>query len=343
MTIVGDSSDGVNNPRDLAFNPGAEGELWVVNGPDDSVSIFNNAGTADQTSDHVIDPFAMHFMDAPSSIAFGSPLFELNSAYNFATCQESVNTYEGYQEGDNFMGPTLWNSHRDVFGESNPEAVAYWTDLYNYYTDLGSHIDMLHESPLCMGITHDYDNVYWAFDGYNQSIYRYDFQEDHGIGWDDHDDGIMLRYAEGEIGYQPGVPSHLVLDQDSRLLYIADTANNRIAILDTETGTEGGYLPKMEPMTKHFRVDDSELWTFIDGEDFGLKAPSGIELVNNEFLLVTDNTTGEIIAFNMVGEEIDRLQTELGEGALMGIFARDIADIWIVDAVGDRVFRIQPK
>ena len=49
-----------------------------------------------------------------------------------------------------------------------------------------THYDMLHESPLCMGIAHDpevatpFGNVYWAFDGLNGTLMRYDFQEPHG-------------------------------------------------------------------------------------------------------------------------------------------------------------------
>ena len=78
--------------------------------------------------------------------------------------------------------------------------------------DLGSHYDMLHESPLCMGIAWEKDNVYWVFDGHNQSIARYDFQEDHGMGFDDHSDGIIGKYVTGEIQREPDIPSHLHLE-----------------------------------------------------------------------------------------------------------------------------------
>ena len=343
LTIVGDDADGLNVPRDLAFNPDESGELWVVNRTDDSVSIFWDAGTAEQSSEHIVDPFAMHFMDNVSSIAFGAPLHAPTSSSNFATCQESTNTYNGYGDPNYFMGPTLWSSDPEIFGESNRDAVEFMTDLYGSYTDLGSHLDMLHESPLCMGIAHDYDNVYWAYDGYNKSLYRYDFQEDHGPGFDDHGDGIMARYAEGDIGYEADVPSHLILDQEARLLYVADTANNRIAILDTESGEAGADLLRAErPHTTHYEVDGEELWTFIDGAEAGLQAPSGIELVDG-VLLVTDNQTSEIVAFDMDGEVVDRLNTGLPSGSLMGIFARSIDDLWFVDAVGNRVYNLTPK
>ena len=61
------------------------------------------------------------------------------------------------------------------------------------------HTDMLHESPLCMGIAHDhaavsrgpqggtgYRNVYWAFDGGHRQLVRFDFESDHGPGSIDH-------------------------------------------------------------------------------------------------------------------------------------------------------------
>lgn len=343
LVVVGDESHGLNVPRDLAFNPDESGELWVVNRTDDSVSIFWDAGTADQAVDHIVDPFAMHFMDNVSSIAFGAPLHAPSSSSNFATCQESTNTYNGYGDPNYFMGPTLWSSDPDIFGESNREAVEYLTSLFGSYTDLGSHLDMLHESPLCMGIAHDYDNVYWAYDGYNKSLYRYDFQEDHGAGFDDHGDGVMGRYVEGDIGYEADVPSHLILDAEARLLYVADTANNRIAILDTESGEVGADLLRAErPYTTHYEVDGEELWTFIDGSEVGLEAPSGIELVDG-ILLVTDNQTSEIVAFDMDGEVVDRLNTGLPAGSLMGIVARTMDDLWFVDAVGNRVFNLTPK
>jgi len=342
MTEIGDENDGLKIPRDLAFNPDVEGELWVVNQTNDSMTIFTDAGTDNQTSENIIDPYALHFMDQPSSLAFGAALFEETTSLNFGTCQESVNDYNGGYQPNYFMGPTLWTSDRDLFGESNPDAVAYLTEMFGMYVDLGSHIDMLHESPLCMGIAHDYDNVYWVFDGYNESIYRYDFQEDHGMGYDDHSDGIMERYVEGEIAYAEDIPSHLILDEESRLLYIADTGNNRIAVLDTETGTQGDNIRKAEPGTVHHEMLDADLWTLVDGSEFGMEAPSGIELIDGT-LFVTDNATSEIIAFSLDGEEIDRLNTELDSGSLMGVFAASIDDLWIVDALENRVFRIQSK
>ncbi|MCB9763455.1 MAG: hypothetical protein H6739_27050 [Alphaproteobacteria bacterium] len=341
LDVIGTEDDGLRLPRDLDFNPSVEGELWVVSKRDDSVVIFSDAGADAQTSRKVIDPFALHFMDSPSSLDFGA----INQRFGqtFGTCQESRNTYNGRFLPDYFMGPTLWSAEPDIFGESNPEAVEYLSELYNQPVDLGSHLDMLHESPLCMGITWEADNVYWVFDGYNQAIARYDFVDDHGMGYDDHSDGIIAKYVQGEVAYVEDVPSHLELDADTGLLYVNDTGNNRVVVLDTTTGQRGRTLPATEPGTTHYAVDGAELWTLIDGAavDPPMVAPSGLDLVDGT-LFITDNATSRIYAFDLDGNLIDFVDTGLPEGALMGLRARALDDLWFVDAVDFRVLRLQP-
>jgi hypothetical protein len=341
MTEIGGASDGLKMPRDLAFSPAVDDELWVVSRTDDSATIFSGAGTDAQESRTVIDPYALHFMEEVSSVAFGAALFEGSDLPNFGTCHESMNTYNGWGEENEFMGPSLWSSDPDVFGESNPEAVEYWTSAYGQYTDLGSHIDMLHESPLCMGIAWETDNVYWVFNGLENAIDRVDFQEDHGVGWDDHNDGIVSQYVEGDVSRVPDVPSHLEMDATTAFLYIADTGNNAIKVLDTTTGTRGGNLYSEEPRVDHHNMDDAMMWTLIEGSEHDMVQPSGLAIVEDT-LLITDHGTGVIHAFDLEGNPIDWLDTGLGEGALMGIIARSLDDIWVVDAKDDRVLRLQP-
>ena len=237
-------SDGLRTPRDLAFDPEVDGLLWVVNQADDSVVHLFNAGTAEQTTDKVIDPFAMHFMDNVSSIDFGQP-------GTFGTCQESRNTYNRTAPANYFMGPSLWPAELDVFGTSNPEAVEYLSDLFGYPVDLGSHLDMLHESPLCVGIAWEKDNVYWVVDGYHKSIVRYDFVEDHGVGYDDHSDGIMYQHLAGEIGHVDNLAAHLEIAPGTRWLYIADPANTRILRMDIDSGEFSERLRVSEPGTTY--------------------------------------------------------------------------------------------
>ncbi len=332
IEVMADEDDGLRIPRDLAFDPGHEGLLWVVNQKDDSVVRLYDAGTADQTTDKVIDPYALHFMDEVSSIDFGAD-------GTFGTCQESRNTYNGAGRPNEFMGPTLWSSDLEVFGSSNPEAVEYLSELFGFAVDLGSHLDMLHESPLCMGITWDYDNVYWVVDGHHGSVVRYDFQEDHGVGYDDHSDGIILQHIAGELGYVEDVPAHIVLDREDRLLYVADPANARVVAMDPDSGVADVRIRVQEPGTYYESWIDTDAWTFLDGASLGFGMVSGIELLG-DLILISDNGTGEIIAFDKEGNEVDRLSTGLGEGALMGMAVRSETELWFTDAVENKVYRL---
>ncbi|MBO87716.1 MAG: hypothetical protein CL927_20385 [Deltaproteobacteria bacterium] len=328
------ADDGLNMPRDLAFDPEVDGLLWVVNMRDDSVVHLFNAGTTEQSIDKVIDPYAVHFMDNVSSIDFGQP-------GTFGTCQESRNTYNGTAPPNYFMGPSLWPSDLDLFGTSNPEAVEYLSNLYGYPVDLGSHLDMLHESPLCMGIAWEYDNVYWVVDGYHGAVVRYDFVEDHGIGYDDPSDGIIDMHIEGELAYESGVPAHLEIAPGTRWLYVADPLNARVLRLDMDSGTKGSRLPVNEPGTTYHAWDDTTWEVFLDGAVAGFDMVSGLEFVGDT-LIVSDNTSGEIIAFDPDGTEVDRISTGLGPGAIMGMAVRSDTELWFTDAVEDKVYRLTP-
>ena len=330
--VVATGQDGLKVPLDLEFNPEVPGELWIVNQKDDSVTILFDAGTDAQTSTHIIDPYAVHFMDAVSAIAFGAP-------GTFGTTQESDNPYGTKNEGDYFMGPTLWSSDLEIFGHSNPEAVEYLTELFGFYADLGSHLDMLHESPYAMGMAWSHDNVYWVYDGWNRSIYRYDFQEDHGVGYDDHSDGIMYRWVEGQVGYVEGTPSHLEYEQATGYLYIADTENNVIRVLDTNTGSEGSNLPKAEPGTTHKTWEGADMWTLIDGAEHGMGAPSGLALTD-EHLFVTDAPTGNLMAFDLEGDLVDWVNPNMAR--IAGIEAVSDEELWLVDADRNQVVRLTP-
>jgi len=323
MTEVGDSGDGLWTPRDLAFNPSVPGELWVVNRAtpgDERMVVYQNAGEADQTSTYYNSPGSQHFFASPSSLAFGLP-------GEIATIHETDELTQGPgTTPEDFMGPTL-----------------YSTQTPQYDAGHGGHLDMLHNSPLGMGIAWEAERAYWVFDGYHDSITRYDFQGDHGRGGSDHTDGVVRRYVQGEVERLADVPSHMVFDPDTALLYIADTGNNRIAVLDTETGTTGASIsPNYDSDTQNM-VNGADLWTLIDGADVDMSAPSGIAL-HQGMLFVSDNGTSRILAFDLEDAElIDWVDTGLASGSIMGIDFDTDGSLWVVDAVDDKIYRITEK
>ena len=73
-----------------------------------------------------------------------------------------------------------------------------------------------------------------------------------------------------------------------------------------------------------------------------MSKPSGLTIVD-DILLITDNETSTIYAFSIDGDLIDTLETPFGDGALMGIYASSINDLWLVNAVDNEVWRLQPK
>ncbi len=319
FTVIGTDADKLRTVRDIAFHPTRPEELWTINQDTDGVVIFFDPGTPGQTSLELLDIVRNHFMEEVSSLAFGS------DDDSFASCQESRNTYDGSQPPDDFMGPVLWPGGSDVFAQANQGAFS-----------LGSHIDMLHQSPNCMGIAWDKEHVYWVFDGFNSELVRYDFADPHVMGGDDHADGIIQRWEEVTLTRVAGVPGQMELDPATGLLYIADTGASRVLVVDTATGTSGGVLPLTnEPLDTFVRWVDNDAWDLVTT---GLTEPSGLDL-HDGTLFVSDHATGEIIAFDLDGNELQRISTPEGVG-IMGIEVGPDGLIHYVNGVANVVVRV---
>ncbi len=315
-------------PRDLAFNPRRPNELWVINLADESMVIVPDVVGAPTVSERRKDAAAEHFMAKPSSLAFGADETTFGTPGTFATCQESRNTYGDTAEPNDFMGPALWSSDLSIFAKKDP-------------TGLGSHLDMLHNSPLCAGIAHETGNVYWTFAGRSNAIVKYDFGKDNGIGLDDHSDGDSWRYGRGLFKYEPGVPGHLAFDPTDAMLYIADTGNGRVVKLDTKSGTVGTKLTTKEPNDIYVEMNGALIYEVVPagGE---LQKPSGLEL-RDGYVFVSDNATSKITAFNLVGERVNQLDTGLEAGSLSGMAFGPDGKLYYVDMKGSRVFRVDVK
>jgi outer membrane protein assembly factor BamB len=330
FTTIATADDGLAQPRDLAFNPRRPDELWIVSFRDDSTVIVHDASTDDRQAEYRKDPYALHFMAEATAIAFGQDETsdEVGAPGTFATCGESRNTYDDMAPPNDFMGPTLWSSDLSIYALSDPNG-------------LGTHLDMLHCSPNCMGLAWVEENVYWAFDGLHGALVLYDFAIDNGIGQDDHTDGSAQRYVEGQVLRSPGVPSHLVYDPSTHLLFVADSGHGRIAALDTLTGTAGAPLEPYEPMALYRYVDDAVLTDVVPDSSEDLDTPSGIEL-HDGLLFVTDNANGRISAFTKEGGRVNWLDTGLAPGSLGGIAFGPDGKIYFADLLGERVLRVDP-
>lgn len=322
-SLVIGPDDEVSDPRDLGFD--TVGNLWVANRQDDHTFIVSNPGTADQVVDRREDGYSEHFMEETSAFAFEDASGEEEFGPEFGSCGESENTYNGERPPNNLMGPVLWATDLDIFAAQNPN-------------DLGSHLDMLHESPDCVGLAWERDNVYWVFDGYHSAIVRYDFVEDHGVGNDDHSDGTIYRVTGLDVTRVQYAPGHMEIDRDAGLLYTADTGGGRVLWLDVASGHEGETLREHEPIDDYAEWDDTDFGELVTGLD----QPGGIALDGQGHLFVGEYGTGVIHVYDLDGNELQSLDTGWGVGGLHGIEIGPDGALWAVDNTGMGVYRLAP-
>ena len=330
--VFATEADDLLTPRDVAFHPERD-ELWVLNREGESswyggsVTVFFSP-LADVDGENHTDSWGSHFMAEVAALAFGAAEYSESDEINFATCQESQNDYNGSKTGDDFMGPTLWSTDLSIYAAVNQA----WGSVLQ-----GSHLDMLHQSPLCMGVAHDSANVYWVTDGHNGDVVRYDFVEDHGPGGHDHSDGIVRRYSDASFTRVADVPGHLVLDSDTGWLYYADTGEGEVKRLDTLTGESAAMLqPWGEFLQEYTEWQNATVETFAS--DLG--APSGIALHEGR-LFVTDYDSGEIIAYDVEsGDELGRIQTDAT--GITGLDISSAGEIYFADMDAEEVIRVVP-
>jgi hypothetical protein len=319
FTTIATSANGLDRPTDLDFFPIlAKNELWVVNQRVESegastLTIYNPA-TPDESFLERVDGNAWHFMSLATGIAF-------SDNFNFGT---SPGVQDANHNGGTFTGPALWTSDPEIYAQPSGGN--------------GSHLDMLHASPYSMGIASEGENVFWVFDGWNGNVVRYDFQEDHGPGNDDHADGIIRRYTEVAVKRDGNIPSHLVLDKEAGWLYVVDNGNDRVLRLDIHSGNVVNSLPLInEPLGEYSQMGNVVWEVIIDS----LTRPSGIDLIENR-LLVGDFTTGEISIYD-VDNGFSKMGTiPTGQAGLTGIKVGPDGAIWCTNRTQNTLVKIEP-
>jgi len=332
--VIADSSDDLSDPTDLEFHPGRANELWVANKATDSITIVHNTGLESQTSEIRLDVNRNHFLEEVSAISFGSyhPEFD----WQWGSAQESLNTYNEQGNPNYFMGPALWPSSLDHFAVENQN---------NEGGLLGSHIDMLHESPYGVGIAHDYDNVYWYNDGYYGELVRYDFMMDHDTGGHEHSDGVVQRYSEIQLNHSYGTPGHMVLNKETGILYISDAGANRVIWVNTDDTTYQtedimSDSSRLETLAEYSSISGIE-WGILDE---GMSRPSGIA-VEGDQLFVSLNGNSSIISYSLNSDgksavEVGTIITSAS--SIMGIEIGPEGHLYYVDNVRNEVVRVDP-
>lgn len=320
ITTVATAANGLDKPTDLDFFPVlGKDELWVINQRTESAggsTVTISDATAETPSDFQmkVDGNSWHFMSLPTGIAFSSENF------NFAN---STGVKDANHNGGTFTGPALWSSDPAIYAQPSGGN--------------GSHLDMLHGSPFCMGIAHEIDNVFWVYDDWNKDIVRYDFADDHGPGNADHDDGKIRRYQNIGIQKDGDIPSHMILDKSTGWMYFVDNGNSRVMRLDINSGTVGANLPLVnETLAEHVSMNGFTTETIIET---GLDRPCGIELFEN-YLLVGNYGNGVINVYD-ISNSFDLVGTiETGDTGLTGIKLGPDGNIYAVNRINNSLVSI---
>lgn len=327
LRTIASARNSLEGPSDLAFNPRVPDDLWVVNRDDDSTVIIHGASrNSGRRTEYRHDAYAVHFMANPMAIDFGADPTTFGVPGTMGTCGESRNTYGHTAPHNDFMGPVLWSTDLRIFARQDPYG-------------LGSHIDMMHETPLCMGLAHEKANVFWAVGGLEAGIFRYDFMRDHGIGQDDHADGAVALYAKGQLRRVEGVPMHAVFD--AGFVYVADSGNGRIVKLDTRSGRPGGALSPPEPLRGAVEMVGATLTEVVPARGALLDTPAGLALQNGQ-LWVSDHATGRISVFDLTGKRLRYYDTRL-RNALGGLAFGPDGRLYVTDLASSRVLRLEPR
>lgn len=320
----------------VAFNPAAPGELWaLLREPYEGLPCTENVkqGCNALVGRFVLvrpdgalvlrDPNAWHFLRRPTSIAFGQGLM-------FATCGEYRTG--NYDDGSvDYMGPTLWTSDPSILAQEQPPPPD------GSFEPNGSHLDMLHETPFCMGIAYHQGNAYFTFNGKLGSIDRYDFKQPHLPGGSDHSDGELTRFVEGELLRVENAPSHMAWDAKRRRLYVADTGHGRVVALDPASGSPGGEIATNEPIARAESISGATLTELVPPGALG--QPSGLVFAAGA-LFVGDRASGRIHAFAPDGTELASLDTGLGPGTLAGVAVGPDDRVYFADQYAGRVIRV---
>jgi len=335
LSVVADSSKGLNGPADLGFNPLKPNDMYVVNLNDNSAVVMQLDATGKAAKARLATSLGSdHFMPNPAGIAFAPNGF-------FATIHD-IDTVTQDSTPADFMGPSLWTQT--------------WFDGGH-----GSHMDMLHNSPSGIGIAWIHGNAYVVNDGAHGSLTVYDFRNDHNYGGADHSDGVTLRYADGLLERVEGVPAGVIFDKAAGVAYAVDAGHNRIVSIDLGldylTKSNFDYIsiknknykvsrnlePNYDGSIQRY-VDGPQLATLVDGAAAGLHTPSGIALYK-DVLYVTDYTESKIFAFSKSGALLDTLALadvlpEAANAALGGIEFDAQGNLFVTDLLNNRIYRL---
>lgn len=306
----------LKQPTALGFHPTEPDQLWVASFEDGALTVAHGVTSGTATKVQRYRDEQMHFLEKVVSLSF-------SDNKTFGTCGDTRNDYNGKAPANDFMGPVQWPAALKDFQTYGPDASKV-------------HLDMMHDTPRCMGIAAAGGNSYFVFNGLSGNIDLYDFGLPHPHGADDHSDGSKRRYLGLGLKRVAGVPGHLAYDAKTETLYIADTGNSRVLRMDTKAGS---FVKDVKLYPVEVKMEVWKTTSFAEVAS-GFDQPSGL-LLHEGTLYMGDAGTGRLYAFSPAGDFFGSVETGLPKGALAGLAAGPDAKLYVADRKGNRVLRVE--
>jgi hypothetical protein len=207
-----------------------------------------------------------------------------------------------------------------------------------------------------MGIAHDdgaqpwmsssnvtFKNVYWTYDGGSSQLVRFDFRSDHGPGSMDHSFAEVRRYTGLKLSRVPDVPSHMVVDPESRTMFVCDTGADRVLAVEVDSGSYG-YDAKTE-----FPIYSSPSDNFVYSVWHGLAwtvvasvpRPSGVVASRDgAFVYISSYSEGSIYALSRSTKQVVQIVASATPAGLTGLALDATGVLWYTNQESGAIGRI---
>lgn len=364
---------------DALTSAGGE-ELWVVDGTGrilvasssafDLNNVTSGGGSTREWTPHSLPvQYGTEQLQAATAIAFnsvaGAPAgrtVEQDTSGFFATCQDIETPCQ-------MVGPTLFdpsatgaNYVTSDGGVCTPASSASASSAIPPSPSSSSSscllrsTDRLNESPSCSGLVHDPEEetahgaVYWAVDGHNGQLVRYDFQEPAGPGNPSHSLAAVRRYADVilSVGARQGVKSGMALHHESRTLLVASPGDGAVLLVKIDTGKYARDA-RAEYTTYSSRLASFEYSIYECTEQavfaVGLSSPSGVAISSGTapMVFVADYDTSTVHVYDLATRsKLSELHTT-GKPGLSGIALSPLTnDLYLADKEIKEVRMVRP-
>jgi sugar lactone lactonase YvrE len=140
-----------------------------------------------------------------------------------------------------------------------------------------------------------------------------------------------------DVHRRDAVPSAVAFDQNSKMLYVADSSADRVMRLDTNSGVLANIEQpqQMESLAEYKQVMAAD-WSPVV---MGLASPSAMVLTDDR-IYVFSGACGQIVSFDRNGTELARMAA--GSLSVTGMTIGPDGKLYFTDGQENTITRVDP-